>query len=573
MKKLSLLPALLLIGGIAAQAQVRNLVPIVRPVLHESTKAFILKLGESMAKDGYSDAAEYLKAWAEGGFGSGFVYLDPRDGRNFVVTNRHVVAQAELVTLEFEKEDGSTTSYKSCPILAVSETLDLALIGFPNGANPFSAGISLSSSLPVDGLDIWSAGFPGLLSRPSWQFGKGSVTNNRARVPELADPADTELIQHSAPIDPGSSGGPLLAALKSAASGYEVIGINTWKVGGRQDTNFAIPSAAIRSFIQQALSPTETSPGDKLAERSQAFVAAAAAPEDAYKKLARFISYEFVANEGERLLKSALASAPTKIRNDIVERFIGSSPVEGLRYAIAYAIAETAELGPAIGLGPREGIVQNDGEGTVGLTRGDSALSTRWILEHGHWRLASFQPVESKAAAAAAQEKKDREAGGFDFVSPYDFAFTGGALFELGGDALIAGNLGMALDIFSSYFVLMHFEMGFGKSRYYDSWDMEEKSAAFIMPRVGLTAQLPLQFGELYVVPYGKFSVGFNMSLSLDSDSSGFLSSLGGGLYLTPPGSSWSFGAEYAQISIAEPFDGNTKKMNAISAFVAYGFY
>ncbi len=60
MKKLALLPALLLLGGITVQAQIRNLVPIVRPVLHDSTKAFILKLGESMAKDGYADAAEYL---------------------------------------------------------------------------------------------------------------------------------------------------------------------------------------------------------------------------------------------------------------------------------------------------------------------------------------------------------------------------------------------------------------------------------------------------------------------------------------------------------------------------------
>lgn len=296
-------------------AQIRDYVPVVRPVYHPETVAFLNRLSDSMKQEGYNQAAEILKSYASGGFGSGFVIVAP-DGRNYVVTNRHVVSQAVSVTLEFDKADDSQVVFKNCPVLAVDEGLDLAVVALPNDARPFKAGLSFAGGAVEDGLEVWSAGYPGLGSTPSWQLGKGNVTNGRARIPQLADPSITTLIQHSAQVDPGNSGGPLLVADKSVAAGFKVVGINTWKAEDRQATNFSIPSAAISSFIDRALVVgKEAKPQSQLLEaRCRDFIGSFAKTEDAYKALARFISYQYVAQSGEAMLKDALGTAPTRVR-------------------------------------------------------------------------------------------------------------------------------------------------------------------------------------------------------------------------------------------------------------------
>lgn len=566
MKRRISLFVLLTFAAVAASAQVRALVPVVRPVLHERTKDFIVKLADSMSKEGYRDAAEYLRAWSEGGFGSGMVYVDPATGRNYAITNRHVVAQAERVTLEFDREDGSTAVYKDCRVVAVSENLDLALVAFPDDARPFKSGLPISTALPADGVDAWSAGFPGLLSRPSWQFGKGSVTNRAARIPELADPEETALIQHSAPIDPGSSGGPLLVASASSPLGYAVVGVNTWKVGGRQDTNFAIPSSAIEAFLKTATSRPAGAATERLADRARAFVAAAS--QDDYKRLVRFVSYEIVAKEGERLLKAALASAPTKIRNEIVEQFVSVSPIDGLRMAVAYAIAERASISP-LALAATDAVAADDGTGYADMLAGQTPFRAAWIEEHGHWRLASFPP------AAAAQEARGKAAQkasvGVDIVSPFDLAFAAGAVFRIDGERFTALNFGMQADIFNSQFIHFSFE-GAAGSMPYQSYDGERKATVFI-PRVGLVFQLPIRMREWYAVPFGKANVGFLMPLSLDGPDMGFHASWGAGAYVGVPGTNVFISAEYSRINVSDPLGGGASTLGVLGASVLFGFY
>ncbi|PKL23163.1 MAG: hypothetical protein CVV47_15790 [Spirochaetae bacterium HGW-Spirochaetae-3] len=586
MKRLSTVLALIAFGLVTAGAQIRPLVPIVRPVLHEKTKVFILDLAESMAKDGYDDASDYLKAWAEGGFGSGFVIVE-KDGRNLVITNRHVVAQAETATLEFEGGDGSTVTYKDCPVVGVSETLDIAIIGFPEGVKPFAKGLSIGSRLPEDGSDVLSAGFPGLLSRPSWQFGKGSVTNNKARIPELADPAETVLIQHSAPIDPGSSGGPLVVANPSAYGGYEVIGINTWKVNGRQDTNFAIPGTAMRAFIDQALKPSSVSPKEALASRVAAFVAAAAAPEDAYKGLDRFVSYDLVSRSGERYLKNALASAPTKVRDSIVEKFVGVSPVEGLRLAIAYGIAEALKAGPALRFDGAAAVTEGDGSSVVELARDGGSLQTRWIREHGYWRLETFPEPEAASAGDTKDKKgKEKKAGekGVELVSPFDAGVSLGVTAETGSYGFKMGSLGLTLPLFDgSSFLAFRNDISVGAHSYEstDIYDPGEKTTLVISFLGSLVAQLPVRLGDLYIVPYVKPGVGFVMTTSLDIDLGGATTALAGGLYVTPPGWGWSLGAEYSRWSctsmdaLLDSGSGDTEKqtMNAVTVYATMSLF
>ena len=114
-----------------------------------------------MKADGYDGAAAILKAYAKdgSGSGSGFVYV-AKDGTNYIVTNRHVVAQADSVTLEFEKPDGSQTVFKNCPIVAVGQDIDLALVALPATAHPFAAGLDFAPAIPEDGAEVWTAGYP-----------------------------------------------------------------------------------------------------------------------------------------------------------------------------------------------------------------------------------------------------------------------------------------------------------------------------------------------------------------------------------------------------------------------------
>jgi len=539
--------ALVLSLGAAAHAQVRSHVAIVRPVLHEETKTFILDLAQSMGEEGYADAAEYLKAWAEGGFGSGFVYVNPANGDNFIVTNRHVVAQAETVTLEFEKEDGSLVTYQDCPVIAVSESLDLALVIFPNGAKPFDFGIPLSKVLPSDGVDIWSAGYPGLLSRPSWQFGKGSITNNRARIPELADPAIAELIQHSAPIDSGSSGGPLLVAKASSKLGYEVVGVNTWKVGGRQDTNFAIPAKHISDFLALTLSGEQTDASEDLRARAASLPASVYSPEDAYKKLVKLISYGYVAKNGEADLKNVLDRAPTAIRDHIIATFVGVSPIDGLRLASAWTLSNKIlrTSGDALALSSSE--LSSNYDGLVQYSLGGETIPTTWVLEHGYWRLDSFPLTSGSSASTASTGSKTKASeAGVEITSPYQYAFVAGASLDLGPSEifLIEGGL---QGLLAGEFLAWSFSFGGGSALA----ETGEK-ATLIIFKGSAVLQLPVNFGNITLTPFARGGGGLLLPFGFTGEEyAGFYSTLGGGLSVCFWDQSFGLSVEYGHITRA----------------------
>lgn len=525
-------------------AQIRDYVPIVRPVYHAETIAFLNKLSDSMKKDGYDDAAAVLKGYAEGGFGSGFV-ITASDGANYVVTNRHVVSEAASITLEFEKGDGSQTMYKNCPVLAVDEDLDLALVAFPQGVKPFKAGLSFAKASLEDGAEVWSAGYPGLGDSPAWQLGKGNITNGSAKVPELADPAITSLIQHSAQVDPGNSGGPLLVPDKSSESHYQVIGINTWKAVDRQAANFSIPAAAIAKFIESSLSrdAEKTPQASRLETRCRDFIGAAA-KKDAYKSIARLVSYSYVASDGEAILKDALATAPSAVRSEIVAVFSDSSPIEGIRLAIAYKI-QTKLAGKD---GPLPlGFVAVDGNAEAA----DSAVPVRfsfqgkeislpWIREHGVWRLASYPFKEGEIAKSPdRKEKKDSGVSSLTFDdSPYAALFRLGAVLSLSGDGLLYEA---AFDIQTSAFTSIGMAGAFRKSTYTPSSDWGyPKDGVLVEVGPEFLLQLPIRAESFAVIPHA----GVKGGILIDTAAMGS-SDAGMGIYaLAKGGLSFGFGEE-----------------------------
>jgi Trypsin-like serine proteases, typically periplasmic, contain C-terminal PDZ domain len=200
--------SLFLLAAVSAFAQnLRDSVCIVKEEFSDETKNWLKETADYLNKKGYRKYGEVLNNLDGSTFGSGFVYIAP-DGKSYIVTNRHVVPSCEMAVIQFEQTDGTYKEFKDLKIVSSNTDFDLALIELPAGTS--NTGLRLATIPVTEGEEIWTAGFPGLAGAPSWQLGKGNVTNATTRIPDLIDPDVSTLIQHSAPTDPGNSGGPLL---------------------------------------------------------------------------------------------------------------------------------------------------------------------------------------------------------------------------------------------------------------------------------------------------------------------------------------------------------------------------
>ena len=410
MKKLLTVAAFALFVSFGLSAQVKNYVGIVREKHLPSVDEFLDDLAASLKKRGYSSYADYIKAYREGGFGSGFVYVD-KDGKNYVVTNRHVVSQAASASIEFENDDGSTTKFEDLTVLITDDDIDLAILSFAEGKNPFKTGLPLNTTKLTDGQDVVSAGFPGLGGEPVWQFGKGSVTNSSARIRDLIDPSISTVIQHSAQIGSGNSGGPLLIASKAAPDGYEVVGINTWKAVGRDATNFSLPAALALRLIEKSKNPdSDDVMKNNRVEKLKLVLSDSALD---YTDLVKFVSYDLAAKEGEDCLDDILRHASTKVINRVASEF-AYNPIEGLRYAVAYDIY---------------------GEFSGDKATDENLSKIVWQKEHGLYRISSTGEKKNKKKSSSGGSKKGKESSsGFPAVEfnglqrPYFLSIEGGPL-------------------------------------------------------------------------------------------------------------------------------------------------
>lgn len=154
-------------------------------------------------------------------FGSGFLI---RRGDK-VATNYHVIAGAANIKVKLP--NGSVIDARS--VLAESPKYDLAIIDIPN----LGKGLPLAGGQPAEGEEVIAIGHPKGLERT---LSTGIVSGIRMK-------GDTVVYQITAPISPGSSGGPILNA-----SG-EVLGLATFYAQGGQNLNFAIPSNYINKLL------------------------------------------------------------------------------------------------------------------------------------------------------------------------------------------------------------------------------------------------------------------------------------------------------------------------------------
>lgn len=149
----------------------------------------------------------------------------------WIVTNAHVVGGADRAAL------WPIDSREALPLPlegVVSRVTDLALIHLPDSAPSALRTLALAADdLPAVGDTVYAVGNP--------QGFEGTFSDGK--VSGLRRDGDETFIQITAPISPGSSGGPLLD------ENGKVVGIVTATWTGGQNLNFAVPVRALRELL------------------------------------------------------------------------------------------------------------------------------------------------------------------------------------------------------------------------------------------------------------------------------------------------------------------------------------
>ena len=504
MKKLVMgaLFAFLLLPGILF-AQVKSYVGVVRQQYYSEHVDLLKTISKELKDEGYNTYSKAVDSYLDGGFGSGFVYVAP-DGTNYIITNRHVVSQAASATVEFEDDStGAITKYENLKVVVTDDDIDIAILAFADGAKPFKSGLKFYEGNLSDGQEVWSAGFPGLGNDPIWQFGKGTVTNARARIKDLLDPEVSTIIQHSAQVDSGNSGGPLLVA---NGKDYLVAGINTWKAAYRDSTNFSIPASLIKTMLAKVNGEGAATVEDRAAK----FAAALNKSDNDFTSIVNFISYHKAAVDGYTDFNSVLKFAPTSVRSYISDVF-SYNPAEGLRYATAYQMFKKYGSTSSKTYAYKSEVKDNtDDSVVVAFTSGEGdeenqkTFETTWIKEHGLWRIdanAKEEEAKDEKSKSKKSEKKSGSGKGISFDglwSPETMNIKVDFELPLSGQSNVFGG---ELQYFTSEF------FGFGIQVTQISNPVEKTKLGFGLSGIG---RIPLSFNTFILAPYAE--AGYSMA-------------------------------------------------------------
>ena len=164
-------------------------------------------------------------------------------GGDFLVTNEHVVDQCSAVKVRNIADEYIVN------IVNVDRDIDLAIVKI-TGRHKFSKGAEFRSGRSVRlGDEVVTVGYPlGSLLGSGIKSTKGNVSGLSGLY------GKTGMLQISAPVQPGNSGGPLLDQHGNLA-GVVVAKLNAAKIQHitgdiPQNVNFAIKDTIIRNFLE-----------------------------------------------------------------------------------------------------------------------------------------------------------------------------------------------------------------------------------------------------------------------------------------------------------------------------------
>jgi S1-C subfamily serine protease len=178
--------------------------------------------------------------------GSGF--LVSKDGR--VVTNYHVIQHGSSAVIKLP--DGAFFVVDG--VLAADKSRDIAVVK-AHGNNFRTVSLGDSDRLQV-GEEVVAIGNP--LSLES------TVSNGILSGIRSVEKEGGKLLQITAPISPGSSGGPLFNMAG------EVVGITTLYIKGGENLNFAIPINDLKPMLQTSFSKLANFPDKAQADNTTA---------------------------------------------------------------------------------------------------------------------------------------------------------------------------------------------------------------------------------------------------------------------------------------------------------------
>ena len=169
-------------------------------------------------------------------FGSGF-FVRP----NFVATNYHVIENSAYGTARVA---GETQTYVIEGTIAIDKANDLALLKLEDADRPALA-LADESKIEV-GEEVFAFGNPKRL--------EGTISPGIVSGLSLRMMGGENLIQISAPISSGSSGGPVVNR------NAEVIGVAVSSLTSGQNLNFAVPSSLVAKLMSDATGVSRLAP-------------------------------------------------------------------------------------------------------------------------------------------------------------------------------------------------------------------------------------------------------------------------------------------------------------------------
>lgn len=452
-KSISTLILLVAMSLSASFAGLRDSVLIIEPVLNAETKATYEGIASYFDGRGLTEAADYFRSWAKGGHGSGFA-VKLEDGRTVLVTNRHVAAYADKVAVIVDTGTGEARTFADCKVLYTDYLVDIALVEAPAGLEvPV---LELGTPEVQDGADVWSAGYPGFMNKPSWQLTKGTVTNRNVVVDDVAPKGENNFLQHSASIDPGNSGGPLMTGDVTKPASLRVVGINTLTATQRNNTYFAVPASKLKAVFgryaqEQKAALDEATALGKASTAVESFLNAPAWDKFAYLQLFS----NSTASEATWLdLQKSARSMSSKDR----EYWLGSfyiKPVDVLREFASFSTWSMVHKDSAsLKVDPATAVLK-DGVWTLGASQGTSTWKLEMVREGGRWLVKSFARTGGEDSKIAAKDKKPvaiQGQTGVGGVTPSGGSFMFGPSLGMPGSAgafpgvSVAGHGSMTID-------------------------------------------------------------------------------------------------------------------------------
>ncbi len=548
-----------LIAAAALQAQsIKDYVCIVKPVASDSDKEFASSIQKQLNDKGYVRYGDSIETWKKGSFfGSGFVYVG-QDSKPYIITNLHVMTHFSTAEVSFEdSESGEMKSYKNLKVVAVSDDIDVCVLSFTEGGENFKKGLVFAQSKIEDGTEVWSAGFPGLGGKPLWQLGKGNVTNGSAAIKELIDPSVSRVIQHSANVDGGNSGGPLLIANKGSGFKYAVAGVNTWKARYRDGTNFSIPGGVVKTFADNAIKNQEIS-SDKKNDVINNIAKALDEGEKDYNftYLLKYVSYELASKTPVPAFVDTMKYGSSSVRGSVSELF-QSDPFEGMRGVAAYKIISK----------------YHDQEVKDAL---DFASKLEFAVESGVYRIAG--PVEESAETTKKDKKSNKKSKSTTAAKTSGFAFNGIS----SGEPEMSVAVGL-LNVLSAslkpefadeYADCENDDGSFGEFRYgtnifsigFGIENFELNGESYTCPSAGAILGLPVDFNIAVVKPFIKGCMGINFDIFKIGYETGCELYIGTQDWVIRPGFGVSFGGAWLPQDFDE-YKTTTLKLYGIIAF------